>query len=66
MVPAERNEAQRQAFRKMTPEQRIRAAFQLYWSAREVKRAGLRALRPELSEAEIDAKVRECFLYARD
>lgn len=57
---------QGQVFRAMTPEQRLCAAFRLYWSARELKEASLRALRPELSETEIRARVRECFLYARD
>ena len=66
MESTDGNEAQRQAFRRMTPEQRLRAAFRLYWSARELKAASLRALRPELSEDEIERKVRECFLYAHD
>lgn len=66
MKSANANEAQRQAFRRMTPEERLRAAFRLYWSARDLKAASLRALRPHLSEAEIALKVRECFLYARD
>ncbi|MGD0949670.1 MAG: hypothetical protein ABSA52_19860 [Candidatus Binatia bacterium] len=60
------NEEQRRIFRRMTPQQRLRAAFRLYWSARQLKEASLRTFRPELSEAEIRAKVREFFLYARD
>ena len=60
------NEKQREVFRAMTPQQRLRAAFRLYWSARELKAASLRALHPELSEEDIKARVRDCFLYARD
>jgi hypothetical protein len=60
------SEKQRQIFRRMTPQQRLRVAFRLYWSARQLKEASLRTLHPELSEAEIHAKVREFFLYARD
>lgn len=59
-------ERQREIFRAMTPEQRISAAFRLYWSARRLKEAALRALHPELSEAEIKANVREIFLHVRD
>jgi hypothetical protein len=66
MTPGDGSAVQQRIFRTMTPEQRLRAAFRLYWSARQLKEASLRALRPELSEAEIKARVRECFLYARD
>ena len=60
------SEKQREIFRMMTPQQRLHAALRLYWSARRLKEASLRTFRPELSEAEIHAKVREFFLYARD
>jgi hypothetical protein len=50
----------------MTPQQRLRAASRLYWSARQLKEASLRTFRPELSEEEIKATVRDFFLYARD
>ena len=62
----EENDKQREIFRRMTPEQRLRAAFRLYWSARQLKEASLRAFHPELSEEEIEATVRDFFLYARD
>ena len=48
----------------MTVEQKIRAALDLYYSARELKAAGLRAMHPGMSKEEIDKKVREIFLYA--
>jgi hypothetical protein len=60
------NSKQREIFRAMTPQQRLRAAFRLYWSARQLKEASLRTFHPGLSEAEIKAAVRDCFLYARD
>jgi len=60
------NEKQREIFRTMTPQQRLRAAFRLYWSARQLKEASLRTFRPELSEEEIKATVRDFFLHARD
>ena len=66
MRPDYGNEKQREIFRAMTPQQRLRAAFRLYWSARELKAASLRAFHPELSEADIKARVRDCFLYAGD
>jgi len=60
------DDKQREIFRCMTPQQRLNAAFKLYWSARQLKEAALRTFHPELSEDEIKARVRECFLYARD
>ncbi len=57
---------QRQRLRAMTPAQRLRVAAQLYWSARQFKEAGLRSLHPDLSAAEIKAKVQRAFLDVRD
>lgn len=50
---------------RMTPEQKLKAAWGLYVSAFELKRAALRKHFPDLSEAEIDKMTREAFLYAR-
>ena len=55
---------QKQIIKKLTAEQKIRAALNLYYSARELKAAGLRAMYPGMSKEEIDKKVREIFLYA--
>jgi len=60
------NDQQRAIFRAMTPQQRLHAAVRLYWSARQLKEASLRTFHPELSDAEIKARARDCFLYARD
>jgi hypothetical protein len=60
------HDKQREIFRAMTPAQRLHAASRLYWSARQLKAASLRALHPELSEAEIRTAVRDFFLYVRD
>jgi hypothetical protein len=49
----------------MSPEQKLDAALSLYYSARELKAACLRAEYPNLDEKEIQEKVREIFLYAR-
>ena len=51
--------------RAMTPAQKLAAAEQLYWSARALKAAALRAQHPDWSEDEIRRKVREIFLLAR-
>ena len=51
--------------RAMTPEQKLEAAMQLYWSARHLKAAALRAQHPEWTEEAIQRAVREIFLYAR-
>jgi hypothetical protein len=49
----------------MTPAQKLRAAERLYYSARELKTAALRAEHPEWTEETIRQAVREIFLYAR-
>ena len=50
----------------MTPAQKLEAFMNLYWTARELKAAGLRLQFPHATEEEIQAKVREIFLYAND
>lgn len=49
----------------MTPAQRLDAADMLYQTAWKLKAAGLRAHHPDWSEDQVQAAVREAFLYAR-
>ncbi len=49
----------------MTPEQKLRVAFDLYYSAKQIKAAGLKRQHPDWSIKKINQKVREIFLYAR-
>jgi hypothetical protein len=56
---------QKRIFQAMTPEQKLRIGMRLYWSARELKAAGLRRQHPGWTHEQIDQKVREIFLYAR-
>ena len=56
---------QKRIFQEMTPEQKLRVALRLYYSARELKAAGLRARNPEWNEVEIQSKVKDVFLNAR-
>ena len=55
---------QRRIFQEMSPERKLEIATLLYHSARELKASALRARYPHLSEEEIQAKVKEAFLYA--
>ena len=50
---------------QMTPAEKLRAAERLYFSARQLKAAALRAQHPEWIEEAISRAVREAFLYAR-
>lgn len=50
--------------RGMSGEQKLRSAFALYWSARNLKAAALRAQHPEWSEEDVQKRVREIFLHA--
>jgi hypothetical protein len=48
---------------RMTPAQKLRAAEDLYWSARSLKAAALRAKHPEWTEKQVQREVREAFLF---
>ena len=48
----------------MTPEKKLQLALDLYYSAKEIKAAGLKRQHPEWSTEKISQKVREIFLYA--
>lgn len=56
---------QKRIFQAMTPEQKLEVTLRLYYSAKELKAAALRAQHPDWSGEEIQEKVREIFLYAR-
>lgn len=49
----------------LTPEEKLNLSLELYWSARALKIAALKKEYPEWSIAEIEAKVKEIFMYAR-
>ena len=51
--------------RKLTPEQKLTAALRLYHSAKELKIAALKKFNPELTDKEIEDKVKKIFLHAR-
>jgi len=54
-----------QILQAMSPAQKLRAAERLYYSARQLKAAALRAEHPDWTEEAIRQAVREIFLYAR-
>ncbi len=56
---------QKKIFQTMTPEKKLQVALDLYYSAKELKAAGLKQQHPEWSAEKIRQKVREIFLYAR-
>lgn len=49
---------------RMTGQQKWRAAFQLYWAARDLKAMALRAQNPEWTEAQVQQRVKEIFMHA--
>ena len=51
--------------RAMPGEKRLRLAEGLYWSARRMKIAGLRAQHPDWSDDRLQSEVRRIFLHAR-
>jgi hypothetical protein len=66
MLPDEQTSPEQFAvFRRMTPEQRWRAAQRLYWTMRRHKTAFLRSQHPGWSEPQVAAAVRDIFSHAR-
>jgi len=66
MLPDEQTSPEQvEIYRRMTPEQRLALAERLYWSARELKAAGLRAQHPHWSEGQVLREVTRIFLHAR-
>lgn len=59
---SEKDDAQIQALRRMTAEQKLQVAMQLYWSARELKAAWIRDQHPDWTD---EQAVREIFTNAR-
>jgi len=56
---------QERIFQAMEPEKKLRVAQMLYYSAGQLKAAGLKAQNPDWAEEKINNRVREIFLYAR-
>jgi hypothetical protein len=56
---------QLEVLRRMTPAERLQAATRLYWTARQIKEAALRARHPEWSAEQLQRAVRDAFLFAR-
>ena len=56
---------QKKAYQAMTPEQKLRVALDLYYSAKKAKAAGLKKQHPEWNMEKINQKVRKIFMYAR-
>jgi capsid portal protein len=52
-------------FKNFSPEKKLELAMNLYYTARELKRAGLKLQHPDWTDEEIDKKLFEIFLYAR-
>jgi len=53
------------ALRALSGEERLRLAQQLYWSARKMKTAGVRAQHPDWTEEQVQAEVLRIFTHAR-
>jgi hypothetical protein len=66
MLPDEQaTPEQIQIFRRMTPEQRWRAAHRLYWTMRRHKCAFVQCQHPDWSERQVLDEVRRIFSHAR-
>ena len=61
-------EIQNDLIRKMSPAGRLETALSLYRTAWDIKKSGLRSMRPDWTEAALEAKTRRIFVtgYAGD
>ena len=59
------DDIQKEIFRKMTGEQKLKLSMRLYWSARRLKAAGLRRQHPDWTEEQVQQGVTEIFTNAR-
>ena len=58
-------EVQDEILKKMTPEEKLAVAMNLYYSARKLKSAWFRHIHKDWSDEQIEAAVREAFVNAR-
>lgn len=59
------NPIEKRRFRNMTAEQKLDLSIQLYYNARELKKAALKQFYPDWDSARIEKKTKEIFLNAR-
>ena len=66
MLPDEQpGPEQIEVLRAMSGQERLRTAERLYWSARKMKTAGVRAQHPDWPETQVETEVRRIFINAR-
>jgi len=56
------NRSDGKTFAGMTPEKKILLSIELYWAARELMAAGLRARKPGWTEEQVHNEVRRTFM----
>ncbi len=52
-------------FKNFSPQKKLELSMQLYYSARELKRAALKHFHPDWSDEKIEKELRRIFMYAR-
>ncbi len=59
------NEVAANRFKNMSAEKKLNLSLKLYSDARELKKAAMKKFQPELTDEEIEQRVKEIFFYAR-
>lgn len=59
------NQVEKDRFKNMSPEKKLQLSLDLYYSAKELKRAWLNHIHPDWDTEKIEAKLREIFFFAR-
>ncbi len=58
MLPISKTDPQIDIYRKLAPWQRIAAACQLYWFAKEIIKERTKRASPNISEVDLEKKIR--------
>ena len=62
MTPAnKKTDPQVEIYRRLTPWQRLEAACQLYWFAREIIKSRIKRNHPHINEDELEKRIRDNF-----
>lgn len=62
LPPSSHTPEEIQIYRNMSPQKKLELIAQSYLNARRWKKAGLKALHPDWTDAQLNEKVRELFL----
>lgn len=64
-MKAEETDKIKNRFKNFSPEKKLDLSLELYYSAREFKRASIKSFNPDWNDDRVENELRKVFLYAR-